>query len=277
MRFKRHYHWKKIDRTPFTVVVTYSEDLTGQIQIPDHEVDKGSKVTKFFQGNYRIHPDWIYCRALRKNFEDLKLGEIDPDDCEMTPEEELEYYLEKFESTGWKWKSSSVKEKGAYKCDQKLMQALLFDAKATQNFPNEPNRKKDRKIERFDIKSSFIATHSGLLRYKINEEDERDLKKKIDEFPNKFKRTIDEDWYKHTVEFNIKEPKSFVYSVPFDASSQLEPEKELITATTTIFARDGSERAPIAVVGFQFEQEKLLKLFGDEVRFIKKFNELKYF
>lgn len=269
MRFKRHYYWKKIDRTPFTVVVTYSDDLTGQVQIPEHEVEsmtKGSKLQKLFKENYRLHPDWIYCRALKKNFEDLKLGEIDPDDCEMTPEEELEYYIEKFESSGWKWKSSSAKEKGAYKCDQKLMQALLYDAKATQNFLNEPNKKpKDRKIDKFEIKTSFIATHSGLLRYKIYEEDEREHKRKSQIFAKKFKKTIDEDWYKHTVEFNIKEPKSFIYSVPFDASFQLEPEKELITATTTIFARDGSERAPLAVVGFQFEQEKLLDLFGEEV------------
>lgn len=259
MRFQRHYHWRKIDKTPFTVVVTYSEDLTGQVQISEHEV--GSKVQKYFQGNYRLHPDWIYCRSLKKNFEDIKLGEIDPDDCEMTPEEELEYYLEKFETSGWKWKSASAKEKGAYKCDQKLMQALLFDAKSTQNFPNEPSRKmKDKKI-----KTSFIATHSGLLRYKIYDENDRQNKIKGERFANKFKKTIETDWYKHTVEFNIKEQKSFVYSVPFDASFKDEPGKELVTATTAIFARDGSERAPLAVIGFQFEQEKLLDLFGSEV------------
>lgn len=276
MRFKRHYYWKKIDRTPFSIVVTYSDDLIGQVQIPEHEIDsktKGSKLINFFQGNYRLHPDWIYCRSLKKNFEDLKLGEIDPDDCEMTPEEELEYYIEKFETSGWKWKSSSTKEKGAYKCDQKLMQALLFDAKATQNFPNDPNKKsKDKKNDRFEMKSSFIATHSGLLRFKIYDEDERENKIKSEKFVKKFRKTIEEDWYKHTVEFTSKEPKSFVYSVPFDASFKLEPEKELITATTAIFARDGSERAPVAVIGFQFEQEKLLELFGDEVNLKNIFN-----
>lgn len=270
MRYKRHYHWKKINQTPFIAVVTHPEDSPGQVQIAEHEVDamtsKGNKVLKHFQGSYRIHPDWIYCRSLKKNFEDMKLGEIDPDDCEMSPEEELEYFLEKFETTGWKW-STNVKEKGAYKCDQKLMQALLFDAKATQNFPNEQNKKsRDKKIDKFEIKSSFIATHSGLLRYKIYEENERENKIKSEEFGRNFKRTIDADWYKHTIEFNRKEPKSFVFSLPFDASFQDDPEKELITATTTIFTRDGNERVPIAVTGFQFEQEKLFELFGDEVR-----------
>jgi hypothetical protein len=278
MRYKRHYYWKKISQTPFIAVVAFPDDALSQVQIPEHEVDamtsKGNKVIKFFQGNYRLHPDWIYCRSLKKNFEDMKLGEIDPDDCEMTPEEELEYFLEKFETSGWKW-NTNVKEKGAYKCDQKLMQALLFDAKVTQNFPSDLNKKmKDIKVE---IKSSFIATHSGLLRFKIFEKDEQENKKKSEEFSKKFKRTISEDWYKHTVEFNRKEPKSFVYSIPFDAAFQEEPERQLITATTTIFSRDGNERAPISVVGFQFEQEKLLDLFGDEVIEILNFRQHLHF
>lgn len=279
MRYKRHYYWKKINQTPFTAIVTYPDEFPGQVQIAEHEVDsmtsKGSKVLKYFQGNYTLHPDWIYCRSLKKNFEDMKLGEIDPDDCEMTPEEELEYYIAKFEKSGWKW-STNVKEKEAYKCDQKLMQALLFDAKITQNFPNESRKSKDKKVDKLEIKSKFIATHSGLLRYEIYEKDERKFKKKSDEFTKKFKKTIDTDWYKHTVAFNRKEPKSFVFSIPFDASFKDEPEKELITATTSIFARDGNERAPIAVVGFQIEQEKLSELFfGDEVR--KKENKHKMF
>lgn len=274
MRYKRRYYWKKINQTPFIVVVTHRDDSPGQVQIPEHETKsmtiKGYNVLKYFKGNYRLHPDWIYCRSLRKNYEEMKLGEIDPDDCEMTPEEELEYFLEKFETSGWEW-STNIKEKGAYKCDEKLMQALLFDAKVTQNLPNDFNtnnnkKSKDKNIEKFKIKSSFIATHSGLLRFKIHEDNERENKIKSDKFGRKFKRTIDTDWYKHTVEFNRKEPKSFVYSLPFESSFRDDPEKELITATTTIFTRDSNDRAPIAVVGFQFEQEKLLELFGDEVR-----------
>lgn len=285
MRYTRHYYWKKIDQTPFTVVVTFPANASSQVQINDHDVDsltsKGTKVLKYFQGNYRLHPKWIYCRAMKKNFEDMKLGEIDPDNCEMTPEEELEYYLEKFEKSGWKWRTASS-EKGAYKCDQKLMQALIFDAKVTQNYPHEPAKltstnKRDKKekknlFDTFKIQTSFIATHSGLLRYKIfqnknhhnddNDEsdeqvDEEDLIKKIEEFGKKFKNSIDEDWYMHAAFFNTREPKSFIYSLPFNADRD-----SLIMATTTIFARDGNERAPIAVMGFQFPQTRFAELFG---------------
>ncbi|KAL7043546.1 hypothetical protein ACKWTF_001566 [Chironomus riparius] len=269
MRFNRHYYWKKIDQTPFTVVVTFPGDAQNQIQIPEHEANamKGSKLlSKYFQGSYRLHPDWIYCRTLKKNFEDIKLGRIDPDDCEMSPEEELEYYFEKFDKSGWKWKTTR-NEKGAYKCDQRLVQALMYDAKATVNFPNEPSKKSNdfRTIfKKYKLYSSFISTHSGLLRFKIFEDDELENKKLSEEFGNSFKNSIDEDWYKHTVEFNRHEKsdkKSFIYSLPFDAQYQDRP---LITVTSTVYATDGDENAPVAVVGFQFPHEELENLFGDK-------------
>ncbi|KAG5676553.1 hypothetical protein PVAND_006378 [Polypedilum vanderplanki] len=271
MKFKRHYYWKKIDKTPFTVVVTFSDDAPNQVQIPEHEVDsmttKGSKNLKYFQGNYRLHPNWIYCRSLKKSFEDMKLGEIDPDNCEMTPEEELEYFLEKFEKNGWKWRTSK-NDKGAYKCDQKLMQALLYDAKVTQNYPHEPtksNNKKDKNsniFEEYEISTSFIATHSGLLRYKIfsKDEDDDEINQRSDEFGDEFKKSIDEDWYKHTTYFNKHEPKSFIYKLPFNANKE-----SLITATTTIYARDGTERAPVAVLGYQFPHAKFAKLLDSDL------------
>ncbi|XP_070489901.1 voltage-dependent calcium channel subunit alpha-2/delta-3-like [Chironomus tepperi] len=262
MRFNRHYYWKKIDQTPFTVVVTFPGDAQNQIQIPDHE--KGSKsILKYFQGNYRLHPEWIYCRSLRKNFEDIKLGQIDPDDCEMSPEEELEYYIEKFEKSGWKWKTGR-NEKGAYKCDQKLVQAVMFDAKATEKFPQIKSSEIKPIFKKYKIYSTFISTHSGLLRFKIFEDDELENKKLSDEFGNSFKNSIDEDWYKHAVEFNRHESldkKSFIYSLPFDAQHQDHP---LITVTSTVYATNGDESAPVAVVGFQFPHEELENLFGDK-------------
>lgn len=266
MRYNRHYYWKKIDQTPFTVVVTFPGNAQNQIQIPEHEVNamKSKPMSKYFQGNYRLHPDWIYCRSLKKNFEDMKLGDIDPDDCEMTPEEELEYFFEKFEKSGWNWKTPK-NEKGAYKCDKSLVQALMFDAKAIENYPHDLTKKtSDSKkyIDRHKVYSSFISTHSGLLKFKIYEDDELENKKLSEEFGNSFKRSIDEDWYKHTVQFNRHEPKSFIYSLPFDVEYH---EKPLLTVTTTVFATDARDRAPIAVVGFQIAHEEIENLFGDKV------------
>lgn len=264
MRYNRHYYWKKINDTPFTVVVTFPDDLQNQVRISEHEAEsiiKGGKVMSLFKGNFRLHPKWIYCRSLKKSFEEMKLGEIDPEDCEMSPEEELEYFIEKFERASWKWKSP-VHEKGAYKCDQKLMQALLFDAKATEKFQHEPPKKlRENFINKYNIISSFIATHSGLLRYKIYDNDEYQNRKKSKEFGDENKNAIDEDWYKHAVEFNKKDETAFIYSIPFSDTYE---DSSIMTAIT-IFASENAQRAPIAVVGFQFPQEELVKILGEDV------------
>lgn len=222
-------------------------------------MSKGENLVRYFKENFRIHPDWIYCRGIRKNYEDMKLGIIDPDNCEMSPEEELVFYLEKFEESGWKWKQDKL-DSNETKCDRKLMQSLLFDAKATEKFPVEFTKLSSEmsSIEKFRIKTSFISTHSGLLRYKI-------FNKKLnaDKFGNQMKKSIEEVWYKHAVEFNKDSPQSFVYSVPFDAYEQTDP---TITATSTIFVRDSSAKIPIAVVGFQFAHSKLEKILEDNVK-----------
>ncbi|CRK93231.1 CLUMA_CG006775, isoform A [Clunio marinus] len=253
-RLRRNYFWRKISQTPFTVVVTFPEHFTGRIQIPESEADammtQGSNVKRFFKDDFKIHPNWIYCRGIRKSLEEMKLGLIDPDNCEMTPEEELVFYLEKFEESGWKWKQDKLDSNDTM-CNRKLMQALLFDAKATMNFPSDfPKRSKEMSfIEKFRIKTSFLATHSGLLRYKIF-----DKKIRSETFGNKMKKSTDEVWYKHSVEFNRENPQSFVYTVPFNAYEQNDP---IITATHTLFIRDGSDQVPLAVVGYQFAHSKL--------------------
>lgn len=262
-RLKRNYFWRRIGQTPFTVVTTFPEHFTGQVQIPEKEIDgmmtRGSNLARYFKDNFKIHPDWIYCRGIRKSFEDMKLGLIDPDNCEMTPEEELVFYLEEHEREGWKWKHEKLDSKDT-RCDRKLMQLLVFDARATEDFPFEFSRhqKEINLIERFRIKTSFISTHSGFLRYKVF-----DKKLNREKFANNMKRSIDEVWYKHAVEFNKEEPQSFIYSVPFNAYEQTDP---LVTAVHTIFIRDGSEKAPIAVVGYQFAQDKLKSFIDQEVK-----------
>lgn len=248
--------------TPFTLIVTFPENLIGQIVIPE-EVDsmmsKGSDLTRYFKDDFKIHPDWIYCRAIKKSFEDMKLGLIDPDNCEMSPEEELVFYLEKFEAAGWKWKQDKL-DSNETRCDRKLMQSLLFDAKATENFPPAfSKRSKEHYVEKFNVRTSFVATQSGLFRYRIFDERIRG-----DKFADRMKRSIDEVWYKHAVDYNKDQPQSFVYSVSFNAYEQIEPR---VTATHTIFIRDGTEKVPVAVVGFQFAHSKLEEIMEQNVSF----------
>lgn len=220
---------------------------------------KGSNLARYFKKDFKLHPDWIYCRGIRKGFEDIKLGIIDPDNCEMTPEEEIIFYLERFEESGWKWRRDNKLDSNETRCDRKLMQMLLHDAKATEKFPFDfPTQSKESSlIDKFEVKTSFLSTHSGLLRYKIFDPQSRKSK-----FGDKMKKSIDEVWYKHAIEFNKDYPESFVFSLPFNAYDQEFPK---ITATSTIFVRDGTDKVPIAVVGFQFPHSKLEEIMEQSV------------
>lgn len=262
---RRNYFWNTIKDTPFTVVVSFPDHFTGRVQVPESEIDammtKGSNLAKYFKEDFKLHPDWIYCRGIRKGFEDIKLGLIDPDNCEMTPEEEIVFYLEKFEASGWKWNKDKL-DSNETRCDRRLMQMLIYDAKATEKYPADfkKHSKEMSFIEKFRIRNTFVSTHSGLLRYKIFDKKERGEK-----FGDRMKKAIDEVWYKQTVQFNkeASNEESFVYSVPFNAHEKADPQ---ITATHTIFIKDGtSPKIPIAVVGFQFAHAKLEAIMEQHV------------
>lgn len=251
IQLKRNYFWKKINLTPFTVVATFPDHANGAVQILDDEttITKGKNLLKYFKDDFRLHPDWIYCRAIRKSFEDLKLGQIDPDNCEMTPEEELVYYLEKFETSGAKWKQDRL-DSNETRCDRKLMSLLLFDARLTENYPSSSiKRPKEKEKFDFDVKTSFVATHSGLFRFKVFDKNMRSEK-----FAAKMRKSIDEVWYKHAVEFNRFEPDAFVYSVAYDAYERLSTAR--VTVTRTIHLRGSGEKVPVAVVGYQISHTK---------------------
>lgn len=53
--------------------------------------------------------------------------------------------------------------------------------------------------------------------------------------------------------------ESFVYSVPFDAGETAA--ETIVTASHAVFHAEGGKSAPAAVVGFQFQQSALIKLF----------------
>jgi len=163
---KRNYFWAKLDQSPFTVVVALADHLMSQIQVPNSQpgkiFSKESNLKRYFSNSYRIHQDWIYCRSIAKNFREIKLGEIDVDNCEMTPEEELVGYLSIFNEIGW------VLEPQKDQCNEKLMKGLIFDAEATEHFSVDTSKKSkiDSLIEKFGLNVAFVATSSGLLRYK---------------------------------------------------------------------------------------------------------------
>lgn len=74
-------------------------------------------------------------------------------------------------------------------------------------------------LKRFGITVAFLATHSGLTRWQDfpqNIDRDGDDVRSVPHFHQLYNRAIDEIWYKRAVEQHYVDPRSFVYSVPFD-------------------------------------------------------------
>ncbi|KAL1381348.1 hypothetical protein pipiens_013533 [Culex pipiens pipiens] len=293
-RTRRQYYWTPIKNTPFTLVVTYPETYGVnrlQIRTEDeiHRIHaKSGNVASFFTGiNWRIHPDWVYCKYLNEH----------ANETFATPELELKHFLERMKQGGWRWPalrtppppehamfsniSTRMPEKDYYYCDRNLMQALVYDAKVTEWFSrntsggsgNKDEKQGNEFKQRFGITVSFLATHSGLTRWQDHMNFGDESKQAEPDFSETNNRATDEIWYKRAVElyYNIKNRKgadgsgkddgdknSYVYSVPFDAGNRNDT---LVTASNAIFHTDGGKETPVAVVGFQFHHSAMYTLF----------------
>lgn len=75
-------------------------------------------------------------------------------------------------------------------------------------------------------------------------------------------RAMDETWYKRAVDQHSIEPESFVFSVPFDVGNNGKP---LVTATHAVFIEHKGHRAPVAVVGLQFQHSVLASHFLNNI------------
>ncbi|XP_017771996.1 PREDICTED: voltage-dependent calcium channel subunit alpha-2/delta-3 isoform X2 [Nicrophorus vespilloides] len=249
---KRFYYFMGIPDTPFTVVVALPDRYGSyRIQYPveddPHRIRSNNKnLTHFFTGNWTIHPDWHYCRYLddRHNF--------------RSPEEELLHFLHKMEEPGWRWSPE---------CDRKLICKVVADAKSTdwynKNISASNNEKNGHEfIKMFGITVAFLATHSGLTRWQDFPQNVDDQRRRNEQhFHLVHNKAIDEVWYRRAVEQYYIQPRSFVYSVPFGAEYEDNPEDILVTASHAIFKGNKTVKAPAAVVGFQFYHSTLHTLF----------------
>ncbi|XP_038116856.1 voltage-dependent calcium channel subunit alpha-2/delta-3 isoform X4 [Culex quinquefasciatus] len=306
-RTRRQYYWTPIKNTPFTLVVTYPETYGVnrlQIRTEDeiHRIHaKSGNVASFFTGiNWRIHPDWVYCKYLNEH----------ANETFATPELELKHFLERMKQGGWRWPalrtppppehamfsniSTRMPEKDYYYCDRNLMQALVYDAKVTEWFSRNTSGGSGNKDEkqgpspiavlmgllprnefkqRFGITVSFLATHSGLTRWQDHMNFGDESKQAEPDFSETNNRATDEIWYKRAVElyYNIKNRKGA------DGSGKDDGDKNsyvysvpfdagnrndtLVTASNAIFHTDGGKETPVAVVGFQFHHSAMYTLF----------------
>lgn len=75
-------------------------------------------------------------------------------------------------------------------------------------------------------------------------------------------KSMDTPWFKRAVDQHAIEPDSFVFSVPFDSGYTSKNNATLVTASHAVFLeRRGHNKAPVAVVGLQFQHDSLARHF----------------
>ncbi|XP_008550287.1 voltage-dependent calcium channel subunit alpha-2/delta-3 isoform X1 [Microplitis demolitor] len=293
-RVKRKYDYTAIDNTPFTLVVSLPEHGHGSYRVhATEEIHRahvnGQNATDYFaDSNWRVHPDWIYCKY---HYEDAHKDKYN------SSEQLLVHFLTRTRQPGWFWSdrklpsqppeysvsgsassgshsNPNTSDKNSYYCDRVLLQSLVHDAKVTEWFANINQTREEKGPlarlmnllprkefqQRFGFTLAFMATHSGLTRWQDFPLD--DLQESIpaeDHFSRLYPRAIDEIWYKRAVEQYYVQPDSFVFSVPLDDEGA--DNTTLVTASRAIFIGEGNAKAPAAVVGFQFQHTALQKLF----------------
>lgn len=256
-------------------------------------------ISDFFVGdNWKVHPDWIYCRYhyLEGHEEVMK-----------TSEDELRHFLKKIVEKDWEWteqyepdpESDREKETDeckvainfidinikfqfpltvncgrktlgseAYYCNKELVQMVVFDAKVTNDSYQSWTFKDDAEreiISKYNATVRFVSTMSGLTRWQfIFGEVEVDYDT---EFGDLYSTSLDEPWYKSAVLQHFIDEHSFVYSVPHieDAvRNENDTEADIkVTASMAIFPRDGGKKAPACVVGFQFSHQLMMDSFNE--------------
>ncbi|XP_050454888.1 voltage-dependent calcium channel subunit alpha-2/delta-3 isoform X2 [Cataglyphis hispanica] len=278
-RVKRKYNYMGIANTPFTVVVSLPEyEHTGNYRVRATEEIHRTHVKDYFAGsNWRVHPHWMYCKY---HYE----GEHRFNTSEM----QLLHFLERTRQPGWKWidmkqrsqppeyaasapphashTNPSKADKNSYYCDRNLLLSLVYDARVTEWFaqqtPANPSSTREASgkefQQRFAVTLAFMATHSGLTRWQDFPVDEN-MSLPDDHFSKLYPRAIDEVWYKRAVEQYYVNWDSFVFSVPIDDLGS--DNTTLVTASRAIFIVKDKMKAPIAVVGFQFQHTALQALF----------------
>ncbi|XP_059352267.1 voltage-dependent calcium channel subunit alpha-2/delta-3-like isoform X7 [Daphnia carinata] len=272
---RQRYYYRGLKGSPFSLGLALPDGyghfrVVAETEVKRLMADHNINVSSFFSGkNWKIHPDWIYCRY---NYDHLKSFD--------SPEAQVMHFVDRTQRERWRWNSKhprpshdsvrSHKQEDNYYCDKHLMQSLIFDAQATEVFDKNISLSIDRQdpglgmlmallarhamFKLFGISVAFVATRSGLLRWQdISTIDDK-------HFSEVNLNAIDQTWYKRAVDQYSVEPDSFVYSVPFSTGTGITNES-VVTASHAIFVEKGGYKAPAAVVGLQYRNSAFRETF----------------
>ncbi|KAI5745508.1 hypothetical protein M8J76_011580 [Diaphorina citri] len=278
---KRHYYYAHLENTPFSMGLALP-DIYGSFWIKAGDeikksIQMGVPLVSYFKGNWKIHPDWVYCdyHWESKTFFESK-------------EVKMIHFLEKMSMPGWQWyeqyppedmsgndrydsfrntnyscKSRHIEENEFF-CDKELMQLLVFDAKATEGSYRTSkwaakSRLEVELVEKYNASLRFVATQGGLTRWQYI----KDPQSGEDQFGETDKLALEENWYKSAVLQHHLNPEAFVFSVPHKIGLSSGTKDFQVTATHAIFTKDGGLEAPGSVVGLKLSHAALrTRFFG---------------
>ncbi|XP_075149778.1 ca[2+] channel Muscle-specific alpha2/delta subunit [Haematobia irritans] len=269
---QQDYFFAPLPGTPFSLgIVLPSTYGKTWIKVGDEvlkNIHMKVNISDFFVGdNWKVHPDWVYCKYHYLEGHEFK-----------TPEDEVRHFLKKMVQPDWGWYEQYENDLGdgtsesncsrtnldedAYYCNKELVQLLIFDAKVTYSSYGVWKFKNDEEkalIERFGASQRFVATMSGLTRWQfIYAEDEGYNEREFGDYHTK---AIDETWYRSAIlQHHSELTETFVYSVKHSADPN-EHKSPQVTASHAIFPRDGGKEAPACVVGFQFSYALMYERF----------------
>ncbi|KAK2184995.1 hypothetical protein NP493_248g03021 [Ridgeia piscesae] len=232
---EQNYFVTDIADTPFSLGIALPAGygmnrLKGLLKVQDADLDalRASQV--------KIAP-WNYC-------------ELSANESKHDPLEAILVYLKYGQQ-----KKSIYKEK----CDDQLIQGLLYDAKATRGAlanwmkVNADGTLNDSMSRRKGIEVVFLGTKSGLTRYYTLVENVTDRN-----FVYNVNGTIEELYYKQAVENG---EGIFTFSVPFNAGAHDWWNETVLTASTPIIVSEDGREAVAAVVGLQMSYPHFYEMF----------------
>ncbi|KAL3266744.1 hypothetical protein HHI36_010905 [Cryptolaemus montrouzieri] len=219
----RHYYYTDIGPFGFAIVLP---DRYGQIKINDSKVTSKSGKSLLESRNWKVHPLWKYCENCGNRSPETKIREC--------------------------------LRRGSRCKHEPPFLSLLKDAEITKWF-DEPIINERTFIDRYFVSKIFIATRSGLTRWRtfMKNEDEDET----NDFELLYPNSIDEDWYRRAVEENYDNENMFIYSVPFEISGY--ENNTMINGTNAIFVSNGITKTPVATIGLQFNHRTMYYLYNN--------------
>ncbi|KAJ8937035.1 hypothetical protein NQ318_010787 [Aromia moschata] len=216
---KRHYFYAPVG--PFTLGIVLP-DRYGFVKINRSDLPPQKHgYEALLDSNWKAHPDWIYCNSCKNEQQEDK-----------------------------------VKKAFAGQENSNLLNSFIYDLDATRWF-NSAIDNEEKFIRDYIVHKVFLATYSGLFRWKTLKDITESEHKSFEERNNE---AVDEDWYRRAVELNFKNESFYIYSVPFETSGY--ENNTVITSTKAIFVEKDGMKTPVAVVGLQFNHRAMYRLYN---------------